>query len=56
MDRLANLHAQGDPMDECQSNPHVLDSEAKDLNVLADIYWVVSFLNFIYAILDPITH
>ncbi|XP_023540575.1 TSL-kinase interacting protein 1 isoform X1 [Cucurbita pepo subsp. pepo] len=30
-------HNQGDPMDECQSDPQI--SETKDLNELADIYW-----------------
>lgn len=30
---------QGDPMDECQSDPHVLESSVKDFNALADIYW-----------------
>ncbi|XP_024187316.1 TSL-kinase interacting protein 1 isoform X1 [Rosa chinensis] len=30
---------QRDPMDECQSDPHILESSVKDFNALADIYW-----------------
>lgn len=30
---------QGDPMDESQCDPHILDNSAKDFNTLADIYW-----------------
>nr|XP_011468126.1 PREDICTED: TSL-kinase interacting protein 1 isoform X2 [Fragaria vesca subsp. vesca] len=30
---------QGDPMDECQSDPHILGNSVKDFNALADIYW-----------------
>uniref|UniRef100_A0A5B7ACY7 Putative TSL-kinase interacting protein 1 isoform X2 n=1 Tax=Davidia involucrata TaxID=16924 RepID=A0A5B7ACY7_DAVIN len=30
--------AHGDPM-ECQSDPHILDNSAKDLNGLTDLYW-----------------
>lgn len=40
----AEDHIQGDPMDECQSDPQI--SETKDLNELADIYWVCSFMFF----------
>lgn len=40
MERLPNDPAQVDPMDECQSDPNLLDNAVKDFSVLADIYWV----------------
>ncbi len=32
--------AEGDPVDESESDPHILDNSAKDFSTLADIYWV----------------
>ncbi|KAA8518724.1 hypothetical protein F0562_016502 [Nyssa sinensis] len=31
--------AHEDPMEECQSDPRILDNSSKDLNGLSDIYW-----------------
>ncbi|KAH7511987.1 TSL-kinase interacting protein 1 isoform X1 [Ziziphus jujuba] len=39
VERLPNDPAQVDPMDECQSDPNLLDNAVKDFSVLADIYW-----------------
>lgn len=47
---------QGDPMDECQSDPHILGNSVKDFNALADIYWVCFFSRFFFTFLklhDP---
>lgn len=37
-------HIQGDLMDECQSDPQI--AETKDIDELADIYWVCMFMFF----------
>lgn len=37
-------HIQEDLMDECQSDPQI--TETKDIDELADIYWVCSFMFF----------
>ncbi|KAF3441833.1 hypothetical protein FNV43_RR15748 [Rhamnella rubrinervis] len=39
VERVADDPAQEDPMDECRPDPHLHGGEAKDFNVLADIYW-----------------
>ena len=49
MERLADDPAQGDPMDECRSDPHLYASEGKDFNVLADIYWVFFCFEFYFC-------
>lgn len=44
MERPVNYPADGDPKDECHSDPQVVDNSAKDFNGLTDIYWVCYFL------------
>ncbi|XP_034693729.1 TSL-kinase interacting protein 1 isoform X1 [Vitis riparia] len=39
VERLLDDPAHGDLMDDSPSDPHMLDSTAKDLSGLADIYW-----------------
>lgn len=43
MERLLDNPSHEDPMDDSPSDPHMLDSTAKDVSVLADIYWVPIF-------------
>lgn len=39
MDGPTDSSSQGDPMEECEADPHLLDNPVKDFNELADIYW-----------------
>ena len=59
MERLLDDPAHGDLMDDSPSDPHMLDSTAKDLSGLADIYWVPIFshlLSFHITIISFIFH
>lgn len=47
MDGPTDSSSQGDPMEECEADPHLLDNPVKDFNELADIYWVFSLISIV---------